>query len=139
MRGVTIYMNRVYNHEKISTHTPHARRDHVNSLYPSVMHDISTHTPHARRDHVFSEFFKINVTFQLTRLMRGVTRGAFHPILEWQISTHTPHARRDHNFKTLAFNVAFISTHTPHARRDQLWCVNVCVVKYFNSHASCEA
>ena len=55
-------------------------------------------------------------SFQLTRLMRGVTFE-----------------------KTLTFPVEKISTHTPHARRDQGDSRGVQVRCHFNSHASCEA
>ena len=36
-------------------------------------------------------------SFQLTRLMRGVTIFILVLISVWKISTHTPHARRDRN------------------------------------------
>ena len=59
-------------------------------------------------------------TFQLTRLMRGVT-------VRWKllqsnmtISTHTPHARRDDLLPSGSITFK-ISTHTPHARRDRTW------------------
>ena len=56
---------------KISTHTPHARRDPITK--PCSVNDlISTHTPHARRD-LYSSTCK----------------------RQERISTHTPHARRD--------------------------------------------
>ena len=57
------------------------------------------------------------VSFQLTRLMRGVTFGILIPTRYPIISTHTPHARRDYRS---AFDRVEngISTHTPHARRD---------------------
>ena len=54
--------------------------------------------------------------FQLTRLMRGVTKSFKHKNTPLHISTHTPHARRD----------VFI---------DDIWILN----QNFNSHASCEA
>ena len=55
---------------------------------------ISTHTPHARRDETPKNTM-LFAKFQLTRLMRGVTSGgnAYENVKE--ISTHTPHARRD--------------------------------------------
>ena len=60
-----------------------------------------------------------NLTFQLTRLMRGVTY--FYTDVEptYEISTHTPHARRDKRVILLILRLK-ISTHTPHARRDFL-------------------
>ena len=80
--------------------------------------------------------------FQLTRLMRGVTRSltsvkailtisthtpharrdlqAWFDTLEGIISTHTPHARRDPQSIAKSQPVAVISTHTPHARRDKV-------------------
>ena len=37
----------------------------------------------------------VQLAFQLTRLMRGVTEAANAKADEISISTHTPHARRD--------------------------------------------
>ena len=51
MRGVTYSLNAILNFIAISTHTPHARRDDLNRQR--------------------SEYA---ILFQLTRLMRGVTR-----------------------------------------------------------------
>ena len=49
MRGVTIEDIAEVVGIKISTHTPHARRDEKADVdFPDV--EISTHTPHARRD-----------------------------------------------------------------------------------------
>ena len=56
----------------ISTHTPHARRDNELSKN-GIENIISTHTPHARRDKQESAKLLTYRTFQLTRLMRGVT------------------------------------------------------------------
>ena len=63
------------------------------------------------------ERFLAVMTFQLTRLMRGVTQGEVDYCTDQWISTHTPHARRD---LTIAreYDGRKISTHTPHARRD---------------------
>ena len=62
----------------ISTHTPHARRDHTKHDRSSRGSPISTHTPHARRDTAKNGSIDPNDIFQLTRLMRGVTfKGAF--------------------------------------------------------------
>ena len=57
------------------------------------------------------------VSFQLTRLMRGVTRLVCAHKNFVEISTHTPHARRD-EVLTGEISIVKISTHTPHARRD---------------------
>ena len=57
---------------KISTHTPHARRDIFQNIFHFKSADISTHTPHARRD-------------------PKRAKGQYTTL----ISTHTPHARRD--------------------------------------------
>ena len=56
-------------------------------------------------------------TFQLTRLMRGVTIFQRSICLACFISTHTPHARRDQR-RVGCIGCPMISTHTPHARRD---------------------
>ena len=44
----------------------------LNTLDPDLK--ISTHTPHARRDPMKHVKKYLNPQFQLTRLMRGVTR-----------------------------------------------------------------
>ena len=59
----------------ISTHTPHARRDVLGAVDYMFTDDISTHTPHARRDIIHMiKMISIIAKFQLTRLMRGVTK-----------------------------------------------------------------
>ena len=73
MRGVTLTPLSEPAFGKISTHTPHARRD---SIFPSDIvanKKISTHTPHARRDLALFVFQICHISFLLTRLMRGVT------------------------------------------------------------------
>ena len=49
MRGVTYCNTRNGLESRISTHTPHARRDGDTQL-AAEYEGISTHTPHARRD-----------------------------------------------------------------------------------------
>ena len=159
MRGVTF---RSFNDEAesyISTHTPHARRDHMQCIVVFFLL-ISTHTPHARRDSIAMISLLTLLPFLLTRLMRGVTITARETKRPEKISTHTPHARRDHK---LSFTQGFlsISTHTPHARRDVMFCLSAAnwwisthtpharrdrrnarglqLHTHFYSHASCEA
>ena len=50
MRGVTGSYDFGYDRCRISTHTPHARRDLRNLFLRFGGDPISTHTPHARRD-----------------------------------------------------------------------------------------
>ena len=71
MRGVTPLHGLLRDDFRISTHTPHARRDLYRRIAVQNRH-ISTHTPHARRDPTSK------------RCARATG-----------ISTHTPHARRD--------------------------------------------
>ena len=78
---------------------------------------ISTHTPHARRDGDHERRTANPFSFLLTRLMRGVTQAGYTPCGTAQISTHTPHARRDGTAEKTGKPYK-ISTHTPHARRD---------------------
>ena len=78
----------------ISTHTPHARRDRPVDILQLIL-NISTHTPHARRDDCTECWNREMEKFQLTRLMRGVTRMLTGLTYDIDISTHTPHARRD--------------------------------------------
>ena len=72
MRGVTFPSLSLGGNTEISTHTPHARRDNPDAQW-ALKIIISTHTPHARRDIVIVVVISIKRTFQLTRLMRGVT------------------------------------------------------------------
>ena len=94
MRGVTSNVELWEIKTGISTHTPHARRD-VGAHKYVICAKISTHTPHARRDELQFEYVKSHCTFQLTRLMRGVTAACRRVVVKAIISTHTPHARRD--------------------------------------------
>ena len=50
MRGVTAMIREETALLKISTHTPHARRDQLQKIRVPRVIFISTHTPHARRD-----------------------------------------------------------------------------------------
>ena len=117
MRGVTHLNSSIFESVIISTHTPHARRDcalissglspHISTHTPHARRDgfdsgahvlilhISTHTPHARRDCRIMGNQNKKAQFQLTRLMRGVTRRYYRLVSRFEISTHTPHARRD--------------------------------------------
>ena len=59
----------------ISTHTPRERRD-VNSINLLLLRfAISTHTPRERRDTYSSGLCLSPTAFQLTRLVRGVTKN----------------------------------------------------------------
>ena len=71
MRGVTTLIIKIFCKIRISTHTPHAGRDHAEGIAVKH-HAISTHTPHAGRDQA--------------RMMTSS---------HYEISTHTPHAGRD--------------------------------------------
>ena len=117
MRGVTSFSLHFNTLRHISTHTPHARRDQVNKQFQDGTIGISTHTPHARRDTAGTSKIMANgisthtpharrdnkqrrrkcakIQFQLTRLMRGVTKCSIISANCIMISTHTPHARRD--------------------------------------------
>ena len=117
MRGVTNFDVWLSAFIKISTHTPHARRDStplygkyegVEFQLTRLMRGVTSHE--SRLQTRFAQF-------QLTRLMRGVTQCAEALYNVQKISTHTPHARRDIMTKLRFWNDD-ISTHTPHARRD---------------------
>ena len=118
MRGVTIGLGGVLKDLHISTHTPHARRDHGDTLYihnsrlfqlTRLMRGVTCHPNSA---------IAPKQAFQLTRLMRGVTLPSESlPTVVITISTHTPHARRDMR-NCDGSHLSDISTHTPHARRD---------------------
>ena len=99
---------------------------------------ISTHTPHARRDPLHNRH-----CFNIYNFNSHASCEAWRGIIPRDtpvenISTHTPHARRD-IFPQNLLNLIYISTHTPHARRDgRTWGQDLGQA-YFNSHASCEA
>ena len=160
MRGVTFIHYKGICSYRISTHTPHARRDDYR-YKPSRVTGISTHTPHAGRHTPPSLYTRENVL----------------------ISTHTPHARRDlqntaiknavwdfyshasceawlwvtvYSYYVAGFLLTrlmrgvtkqmklwliryLISTHTPHARRDDADPRTTKDLSNFYSHASCEA
>ena len=115
MRGVTLHRRRMEQLLRISTHTPHARRDIV--TYGSVL------TAYDFYSHASCEAWLFHL----------------YSYLWWMpISTHTPHARRD-IWTELWKMTLKISTHTPHARRD-MWRLLLCLIRSnFYSHASCEA
>ena len=82
---------------------------------------ISTHTPHARRDPHNATFSQSRGQFLLTRLMRGVTFHICYYFFIYSISTHTPHARRDGGVPTgLTQNVNFYSHASCEAWQKQL-------------------
>ena len=124
---------------EISTHTPHARRD-VSCLLKHFSAFISTHTPHARRDEIFFANSSVLSTFQLTRLMRGVTVvQRDYDIAHFVISTHTPHARRD-LFVCLLVRI-FLKFQLTRLMRGVTISLTIFagITIDFNSHASCEA
>ena len=88
MRGVTLLMYAHKNFVKISTHTPHARRDSTERVKLCGL-----------------------TLFQLTRLMRGVTETTVLYLLSVLISTHTPHARRDRVTGTVARESSNFNSH----------------------------
>ena len=116
MRGVTSRSRKHKPCINISTHTPHARRDSSFYLIQDSRIEISTHTPHARRDGVITWLKILTAWFQLTRLMRGVTR-----ISAQRIITHI--------FQLTRLMRGVTSLNVAHWH----------LVVYFNSHASCEA
>ena len=116
MRGVTKKQKEIKQKQKISTHTPHARRD-VLVYIISVIILISTHTPHARRDKLYYRLVNALLLFQLTRLMRGVTTFVKY---SWYSNLHFNSHASCEAWPQLAQNA-----HIHHQN--------------FNSHASCEA
>ena len=117
MRGVTKVNFDCGQSHIISTHTPRERRDAAAAYRLFRLLIISTHTPRERRDGVRVEATGNPQIFQLTRLVRGVTK-MWRWIAKWtRISTHTPRERRDSSRRYL-WSVGLISTHTPRERRD---------------------
>ena len=80
---------------KISTHTPHARRDF--STVSESSYFLIFQLTRLMRGVTANVFLRcVNlIQFQLTRLMRGVTQNLLLENILTKISTHTPHARRD--------------------------------------------
>ena len=95
MRGVTLCCVTINIANAISTHTPHARRDNkikketVTAITFQLTRLMRGVTNTRRRSH------QKQFGFQLTRLMRGVTNIRKKTTPKYVISTHTPHARRD--------------------------------------------
>ena len=84
-----------YDYLIISTHTPHAGRDENFMQFYDYLIDFNSHAPCGARQAIMLPICRM-ASFQLTRPMRGATRGP-HPLRFWvyAISTHTPHAGRD--------------------------------------------
>ena len=122
---------------------------------------ISTHTPLARRDCRISFFSSCFFTFLLTRLLRGATVARTSFLWAHSISTHTPLARRDSrlNFER-SILIYFYSHASCEARPTCICCKAYCILFLltrllrgatnnreilvtmtfdFYSHASCEA
>ena len=99
---------------------------------------ISTHTPLARRDSKFRRTTAALKSFQLTRLLRGATRLTRLCTQMKIISTHTPLARRDYGRNTLGVWLKYFNSHAScEARHMQTSLFSR--QNHFNSHASCEA
>ena len=138
MRGVTFSIAVDRRYQKISIHTPHARRDINLNEYVVIRRKISIHTPHARRDTDRRIYCVGNCWFQSTRLMRGVTKKRTERLKPWLISIHTPHARRDF---VEQYSLIFAYHFNPHASCEAWPITNsiIFVKRDFNPHASCEA
>ena len=94
MRGVTCRLHCLHQQCRISTHTPHARRDVF--LYSYIAGDDLFQLTRLMRGVTADTFDELACSgFQLTRLMRGVTEAYDIKCSVVDISTHTPHARRD--------------------------------------------
>ena len=139
MRGVTAMIREETALLRISTHTPHARRDYDPLGVIEYKNNFNSHasceawrctwtfgnTCRNFNSHASCEAWHLSIsyawyfsTFQLTRLMRGVTCCPSGCRQNIYISTHTPHARRDSPSMPQIICCPGISTHTPHARRD---------------------
>ena len=95
MRGVTLLCSHLpAGQTRISTHTPHARRDAVSSAALALTSKFQL-TRLMRGVTASASGHYIFIRFQLTRLMRGVTERLTFESAPARISTHTPHARRD--------------------------------------------
>ena len=113
MRGETIKELSIIRRNRISIHSPHARRDWMISA-----RSISR-----------SHFNPLSSCEE--RLFPDVR------IHKLQISIHSPHARRDESTAKTNQESA-ISIHSPHARRDALRQDVAKGTKYFNPLSSCE-
>ncbi len=78
---------------------------------------VSTHTPPARCDAVAILKLHFLLSFLLTHLLRGVTKGRDSWDRPVYVSTHTPPARCDLNAFSSPW-MPWVSTHTPPARCD---------------------
>ena len=119
LRGVTLsFFNLSLIIGGISTHTPLARRDINNIFSFSLAMLISTHTPLARRDQICRIICFVNFGFQLTRLLRGVTRSRASKKARRNIFQLTRLLRGVTFCAARYILITYISTHTPLARRD---------------------
>ena len=102
------------------------------------MSRISTHTPHARRDLQGPASAELSLEFLLTRLMRGVTKVLSRKVADIKFLL-TRLMRGVTNALLRLSSHTDISTHTPHARRDLYAGLAIYNRLNFYSHASCEA
>ena len=139
LRGATLLQMTSLMASCISTHTPLAGRDGVETAIPNYALHFNSHAPCGAR-RLFSVAPDLKLSFQLTRPLRGATAGKLMamPFLTFQltrplrgatrrrtcrrlrkkISTHTPLAGRNARKWELTRNPQ-ISTHTPLAGRDR--------------------
>ena len=124
MRGVTEVLNSEVSIVKISTHTPHARRDQNPLLENILIKNFNSHASCEAWHRVVIKWTK-ELKFQLTRLMRGVT--LFPEYVCCSFNNFNSHASCEAWLKLEIFIILPlpISTHTPHARRDILVCWNL--------------
>ena len=136
MRGATYLRRYLFFGGKISTHTPHARCDHIGNLRGGMEIDFYSHTSCEVRLRI-PYVCPVRTSFLLTHLMRGATTYSICMSCAKFISTHTPHARCDPNYTNLVSAIWYFYSHTscevrlvnPH--KDYLY-------YNFYSHTSCE-
>ena len=101
---------------------------------------ISTHTPHAGRNHLCRFMGFGPNKFQLTRPMRGATYNILilHSCREY-FNSHAPCGAQLALILSIMVFMVDISTHTPHAGRNNIYIITHRISYYFNSHAPCGA
>ena len=161
MRGATMTGATSWVDKFISTHTPHAGRDKfaVSLMFGIV--DFNSHAPCGARLSA-GTIRTANITFQLTRPMRGATAVDAQRFFDFYISTHTPHAGRDVSpsfqadtvwtfqltrpmrgatlaLKRSGSDESHFNSHAPCGARLVHACKPLISLIYFNSHAPCGA
>ncbi len=117
----------------VSIHTPHAGSDPAIYDHTDQLQPVSIHTPHAGSDKTKEQQVWIDLQFQSTLPMQGVTREIACLPHHFVVSIHTPHAGSDSVLPARRRGGWSVSIHTPHAGSDTMSLETVSGYTWFQS------